>query len=216
MQNRKQTAWRKSRKFGDRYGGRQRLKLADNIFKREHSLSPPAPGQETPILIEDNPSRDFFFPLSGQAILATLHQLPKEHTSGITHIWLRRIKRSDYEVRKQPLACFICGSGVRLIVLYPWPQDRILRFEQGRTKAQLLREYGRWTTDLFQENGRWCLRWTLESLREFTIFLLLHEVGHHVDWYTRHWSKANRKQVEEFAERYAVEWSAVATQLTEM
>lgn len=44
------------------------------------------------------------------------------------------------------------------------------------------------------------------QLRRFYLEdLLLHEVGHHVDW--RYWSAANKKGVEEFAEQYAVTWA---------
>ena len=41
-QTRKETAWKKSRKFGDVKGGRKRPKLADNIFKRQHNFSAPS------------------------------------------------------------------------------------------------------------------------------------------------------------------------------
>lgn len=37
-QSRKETAWKKNRKFGDVKGGRMRPKLADNIFNRQHNL----------------------------------------------------------------------------------------------------------------------------------------------------------------------------------
>ncbi len=47
MQTRKHTAWKKNRKFGDVMGGRQRPKLADNIFNRQHSLTAPDKGQES-------------------------------------------------------------------------------------------------------------------------------------------------------------------------
>ena len=64
MQSRKDTAWKKSRKFGDVKGGRMRPKLADNIFARAHSIQRPSEGEELPIFITDNPSRDYFFPIS--------------------------------------------------------------------------------------------------------------------------------------------------------
>lgn len=46
----------------------------------------------------------------------------------------------------------------------------------------------------------------------FTIeHLRYHEVGHHVDWYRRHWSKANLREVEEAADQYAVRFAKTAT-----
>ena len=208
MQSRNETAWRKSRKFGDVYGGRRWPKIANRIFNRAHSLAPPATGQETPILIEENPSRDFFFPLSGAEALETLKQLPPEQVAGITHLWLRRIKQSDYECKQKALAEFICGSGVRLIVLYPWSTDLLLRFGKRKPPSKRIKRFARWTEDLVYQDDGWVLRWTKEALRQFYLEdLLLHEVGHHVDYFTRHWTLANHKQLEGFAEQYAVFWS---------
>lgn len=128
--NRKLTAWRKSRKFGDIHGGRTRLRLTDNIFKRCHSLKKPSINDDLPILIEDNPSKDFFFPLSVHEVERALKALPEPDHKEITHIWLRRLKKSDYENGQTPLAEFICGSGVRVIILYPIPRSMII--ELGR------------------------------------------------------------------------------------
>ena len=209
MKSQKATAWKKNRKFGDVHGGRTRPKLTDNIFRRAHSLTPPGPGDALPIVIEENPSRDFYFPLSGQETLEALTALPKKNTRHLTHLWLRRRKKSEGAT---PFAEFICGSGVRVIVLYPWPTDNILRFGKRRPSGRQIKLYSEWTADLFQEDGIWCLRWTNDALRHMYIkHLLYHEVGHHIDWYNRQWSNANRKQVEDFADQYAVSWSKTAT-----
>jgi hypothetical protein len=211
MQTRKDTAWRKSRKFGDIHGGRTRLRLADNIFSRAHSLKRPGPGAEIPIFIVDNPSRDFFFPVSEEDVRKTLNSLPAICRAFLTHVWLRRVRKSDYETKTKPLASFIAGSGVRLIVLYSWPKDLLLRFGDRKPSKRRLRRYAPWGPELIKEGGEWCLRWSEDQLRLFYIqHLLLHEIGHHVDYFCRRWSKANKKQVEEFADQYAVEWSAVA------
>src|SRR5260221_1611358 len=167
MNYRQHTAWKKSRKFGDVFGGRTAPKLADNIFKRCHSLKRPTADQVTPIFIEENPSRDFFFPVTRQEILATFKRLPKEHTAGITHIWLRRINKAEYEAGETNFAEFTCGSGVRLITLYPWPIDLVLRFGAIRPPVRFLRELHKYTSQLENRGGKWTLRWTLESLREF-------------------------------------------------
>ncbi|HEX9001507.1 MAG TPA: hypothetical protein VGB07_16490 [Blastocatellia bacterium] len=209
---RKETAWRKSRKFGDVYGGRLRPKLADNIFNRAHSLLAPSPEDELPILIEENPSKGFFFPVSGADVIAHLRTFLSEDIIGITHVWLRRVKKSEYDAGEVPFAQFICGSGVRVVILYPWPKDLILCFGAKKPSAKRLREYARWTTDLFYLNDHWHLRWTQDALRCFYLdYLLAHEIGHHIDQYSRHWSKANRKQVEAFADHYAAQWLANST-----
>lgn len=209
MRSRKETAWRKNRKFGDIHGGRTRPRLADNIFARLHSLKRPAPGVELPIFLQDNPSRDFFFPVSAEDVRAVLLRVP---SAGLTHVWLRRVRKTDWEAHRKPFAAFIAGSGVRLVVLYPWPRDMQLRFGVKKPSRRRLREFSRWGAELAQDDAGWSLRWTEDQLRAFYVEgLLLHELGHHLDYYRRRWSKANVRRCEEFANQFAVEWSAAGT-----
>ncbi len=211
---RKQTPWKKSRKFGDIYGGRERLRLSDNIFMRMHNLKKPSKFDELPILIEDNPSRDFFFPISAEEAKDAMKALPEQDYKGITHIWLRRIKKSDYEKGDLPFAEFICGSGVRLIVLYPFPKDMNMIIGKKKPSARFSKELKKWDADIERVKGIWVAKWNIDSLRSWYInTLLYHEVGHHVDWYNRHWSQANLKQVEEFADQYAIQKTATATHI---
>ena len=204
--DRRETAWKKSRKFGDVYGGRSAPKIPDRILSRAHSLSPPGPHDELPIFIVDNPSRDFLFPIDVDDIRRELMRLPEDDWSTITHIWLRRFKKSDYERGEMPLAEFICGSGVRLVVLYPWPVDLRLFISQKRPTERQLKLYSRHQAQLIHSEEGWFLEWELDDLKDFYIqTLLFHEIGHNVDWYRRHWSKANARQREEFADQYAYE-----------
>jgi hypothetical protein len=210
--NRTHTAWKKSRKFGDIYGGRTRLRLDDNIFKRAHSLKKPGINDQLPILIEENPSKNFFFPLSVSEALEALKALPKRDYEGITHIWLKRIKLSDYENGSLPLAEFICGSGVRVIVLYSWSKDLIQHFGQRKPSQRSINEYKKYGAIFSKVGKNWVCKWELKQLRKFYInSLIYHEVGHHVDWYYRNWSGANLKQVEDYADQYAIQKTATAT-----
>ena len=103
MQNRKQTAWRRSRTFGDIRGGRTRRRMTDNIFARCHSLERPAPGDELPIVPRDNPLRDFFFPLTADEVVEALHAIPGGAADGLTHVWLRRSGKAARDA-SMPLA----------------------------------------------------------------------------------------------------------------
>lgn len=124
---------------------------------------------------------------------------------------MRRITKGDYECGQIPFAEFICGSGVRLIVLYPWPKDMLLFVGKKRPNKQLLSNYAEWTTDLRKRGENWFLLWASKPLRHFYIqHLLYHEVGHHVDRYQRHWSKANLKKIEDFADQYAIQKTATS------
>ncbi|MBQ4809743.1 hypothetical protein J8M20_00260 [Pseudoalteromonas luteoviolacea] len=208
------TPWKKSRTFGDIYGGRQRLRLNDNIFQRAHSLQKPSANENTPILIQDNPSKNFFFPISVYEAQVALTELPNNDAYGITHLWLRRLSNSEYKSGSRPLAEFICGSGVRVIILYPFPKSLKMELSTKKPAAKKVREIHRFCNQLQKDKDGWFIQWDLNALRKYYInSLLYHEVGHHVDWYSRHWSRANNKQVEEFANQYAIQKTALTTQV---
>lgn len=206
MKRRSVTPWKKSRTYGDLYGGRMRRRMTDNIFARAHSLQRPAPAQPLPILIQDNPSRDFVFPVSAAELAQALLGLPESHRQGITHIWLRRpsLRRG---ISESPLAEFVCGSGVRVVVIYPWRVDGRLCMGRDKPTAATVSAYARFGASVLYEGGCWYIHLSMPQLRRFYIeHLFCHEVGHHVDWYHRHWSKANSRQVEAFADQYAIIW----------
>ena len=210
MRNRKHTAWKKNRKLGDVYGGRKHPKITDRIFHCAHSLSPPGPHQETPILIQDNPSSDYFFPHTAEECRDAIAALPKRDHSGVTHLWLRRPSATDRR-RGLPLAEFICGRGVRLITMYPWRKDMRLCLGRNKPPGKVANEYTRFGAPPFKQGGWWYVEFAMADLRRFWVHVLYHEVGHHVDWYDRHWSKANTKKQEEFADQYAMNFTKTGT-----
>jgi len=207
-QNRKETAWKKSRKFGDVKGGRMRPKLADNIFNRQHNLESPKEDDKTPIFIQDNPSRDFFFPISIEEIEEFLNKLPHVQTKNITHVWLRKLSKKEYEKEGRTQGCFICGSRVNLIVLYPFPLDLKMNFGKKKPPKKVLKWYSAYQPNLVEENGNWILAWTKEKIKKYYLEgLLLHEIGHQVDsFHKRYWSKNYKRRAEKFADNYAYYW----------
>lgn len=208
--DRKFTAWKKNRKFGDVYGGRKSPKIANNIFNRVHSLERSIKNRDLPILIEENPSRDFFFPLTGDEVVEALKALPKRDYEGITHIWMRRVKKNDYISGKRPLAWFMAGSGVRAIVLFPFPKDMRQLFGKKRPSNRIINELEKYGAQIKKKGLNWYAVWSLENLRKYYIQgILYHEVGHHVDYYYRHWSGPNREKAEEYADQYS--WAKTAT-----
>ena len=130
-QSRKDTAYRKSRKFGDVYGGRVRARLPDGIFRRAHSLKRPGPHDDLPILIEDNPSRKFFFPLSGPEILQALEALPKNAQAGITHVVPDTLEVFEEQVAEVDFAIVLISAAG------PARQSPWGRFEMGYLMARL-------------------------------------------------------------------------------
>ncbi|MBB3637135.1 hypothetical protein [Variovorax atrisoli] len=206
MKRRSTTPWKKSRTYGDIHGGRTRRRFTDNIVARAHSLQRPAPGQALPVLLQDNPSREFFFPVSVEECAAALHALPAGHGDGITHIWLRR-RPERMTGLNASLAEFIYGSGVRVVVLYPWRVDGRLYVGRKKPKPQHVAPYVRFGASIVNEHGRWYAAFSAAGLKRFYIeHLFCHEVGHHVDRYSR-----RHRQAEEFADQYAVQWGPLTT-----
>lgn len=208
VQNRKETAWKKNKKFGEIHGGRMRLKCADGIFNRKHNLFPPTEDQEKPLFIVENTSRDFYFPITVDEIKVTLKKLPKEHTEYLTHIWLAKVKKSEYLKDDTWQAQFICGSKVYLIKLYAVPKDNKMLFGQAKPTTKQLSFYKQYCKDLHHDKNGWYLQWTTESYKKYYLEkLLLNEIGHSVDYmYQRYWSKTSSKQTDDFANNYAIFW----------
>jgi hypothetical protein len=208
MLTKKHTAWKKSRKFGDIFGGRLKAKLTDNVFNTKHSLLAPKSSDETPIYILDNPSRDFYFPVTTDEVRLTLAKLPVEHTAHLTHIWFQKIKKADYLNGETFQGCFICGSGVYLIVLHPFPVDNRMRFGKIKPDNKIINYYKKYTTDLQKDEKGWFLKWTKESIKDYYLNdLLLHEIGHSVDsFYKRYWSAAGNAKREKFAGNFVAVW----------
>ena len=167
MLTKKHTAWKKNRKLGDVYGGRTFPKLSDKLFNRQHNLAAPTSTEETPIYIFENPSRDFYFPVTIDEIKLTLSKLPKEHTEHLTHIWLQKIKKSDYLNGDTFQGCFICGSNVYLIVLHPFPTDNKMRFGKTKPENKNLNYYKKYSIDLQQDDYGWFLQWTEETIKDY-------------------------------------------------
>lgn len=214
MLSKKHTAWKKNRKFGDVLGGRLRPKLADNIFNRQHNLAAPSSADETPIFITENPSRDFYFPVSVEEIKLILAKLPKEHTEHLTHIWLQKIKKIDYLNGDTFQGCFICGSKVYLIVLHPFPTDNKMRFGKTKPENKNLNYYKKYTTDLQQDDKGWFLQWTDQTIKDYYLNdLLLYQIGQSIDsFYKRYWSVAAKTKRENFANNYVAVWSNTTRQ----
>ena len=208
--SRKETAWKKSRKFGDVKGGRTFPKIANRIFNRAHSIEKPSENDELPIFIKDNPSKDFYFPVNETEILEIIKRLPIEHRENITHIWLKKVGGKDYQNLDSFQGMFICGSGVNLIVLSAFPKDLKMIFGAKKPLKRELNLYSDWCQDLrFDEKNKfWFLQWQQDTIRDYYLnFLLLHEIGHFVESvYEKYWSRANRNKRENFADNFARIW----------
>lgn len=161
----KRTAWKKNREFGDIMGGRCRRKLDDNIFARLHSFNRPSEFDELPIIFVDNPSRDYYFPISPSEIKAVLANIPI--SSIVTHIWLRKHnKKHDWIVDA------IKGSGVFLITLYPLLKDHRHYCGKDKPKNKDIRWYSPYAEMIETEDG-WYAVFTEDSAKAFYLEKLI-------------------------------------------
>lgn len=97
IRNRKETAWKKSRKFGDIKGGRKYNKYLNTVLNRFHDLEKPDVNDSIPIFIKDNPSRDYFFPIEISDIKEFLknyrrHKQTRYHIFGFKNKVQKNIK----------------------------------------------------------------------------------------------------------------------------
>lgn len=170
----KKTAWKKSRTFGDIKGGRMRIKLKDNILKREHSLLKPTDFDTCPIYMIENPSRDYYFPVTIEEINNALNQLPREDISHITHIWLRK---NNSKASCQGYTTV--GSGVYAIILYPFPKNNKIFIGKQKPSHKQLTWYKGYASELIKEKDSWYIKFSKESAKKYYLErLLMHEVGH--------------------------------------
>lgn len=177
LQNKKRTAWKKSRTWGDIKGGRMRVKLKDNIVSRKHSLLKPSEFEECPIYMMENPSKDFYFPITIDDIKNVLSQLPDEDISCLTHIWLRKPNPKSTNQ-----GYFTVGSGVYAIVLYPFPKTNRLILGKKKPSHRLLTWYKGYISEPKREKDCWYIQFTEESARRYYLErLLMHEIGHCVN-----------------------------------
>jgi len=93
---------------------------------------------------------------------------------------------------------------VRLITIYPWSVDLKLVHGPKKPSNKWLDVIKRYDAELSFIDNQWVSAWDELRLKDYYVEqLLYHEIGHHLDWYARHWSKGNKKIIEEVANQYA-------------
>ncbi|NOQ73479.1 MAG: hypothetical protein GQ574_15850 [Crocinitomix sp.] len=207
MRSRKETAWKKSRKFGDIMGGRKYNKWLNSTFDRFHNLEPLLEYDDTPVFIVDNPSRDFFFPVTKEDIQEQLKNLPDYQIKWLSYIWLKKQSQKEFDNENSLQGCYIWGGGIQLITLYSFPNDLKMNFGKKRPKQSTLNWYKAFCSRLVEEKQNWYLQWTKEEIKNYYLNgLLLHEIGHHIDNQYKY-SIASITKAEKWADNYALYWS---------
>jgi hypothetical protein len=202
MSQSKQARWQKNTELNEVFSSRAHVESADKIFDRVRGIQMPRKSDVTPLFMEDQPSKDAYFPASVTEITEVLGKIPKTDTAGITHIWLRRAKASEFRSGRIPFAEYVTRDDIHLIVLYPWPENMIFPLTKKPADAVLTR-YKKWAPEPFSHKGKWNLKWNATTVQDFYLHeLLVREIGHHVDFQQKNWSKQNGMPVQYATQRY--------------
>jgi len=215
MQNRKETAWKKNREWGQLFGGRTRRRWTDNIATRLHTLRAPGEGAVLPIVMHDNPSSELYFPIEAHEYVAVLRALPPAVTSGITHIVLRRGAPLDRRAR-QPWCNYVRGSGVQALFVMPWTKARREYLANGRPTGAFATELTRFGGQLQRRGAKWFVQFSRDDVRAYALHCFLCIVAHHAGYTSGATalspSKANRRRDAHRSIEFANEHFAVAEQ----
>jgi hypothetical protein len=160
------TPWKKSRTYGDNYGGATGHRDSDNIRSRLHSFHAPSEFETLPIFRQDNPSREWFHPLSAENIHSALNALPSDYHGDVTHVWMRR----NTTIRNQSneyVSDAIYGSGVSLITVYPTRTNLIRRHGLQKPSQHCQRIYKKYGVEFNRKGTTWQTKWSIEGLRKF-------------------------------------------------
>ena len=79
-----------------------------------------------------------------------------------------------------------------------------------KPSERVLKMFAPYSDTLVKTRNGWFLEFTEPALKDLYVELLLyHEIGHHIDLYNRRWTRANRRNLEEFADQYAYERTSI-------
>jgi hypothetical protein len=172
MPKQKQARWQKQVHYdGDNPGH-------DKVFDRVRSLSAPGARETLPIFLEDDLPKDLFFPIDKNDIAGTFQG---DASQGITHIWLRRPKSSEFRSGRIPFAEYVRTEKICLIALYPWPRNMLIPL-QGKPGDAILKRYKIWSPELISHKSKWQLKWSPDTVRPFYVDELLKaELIHHAE-----------------------------------
>ena len=142
-----------------------RRKLDDNIFARFHSIHRPSEFDELPIILADNPSRDYYFPVSPEEIKTALTNHPLSEI--VTHVWLRK-----HHKKRDCIVEAIKGSGVFLITFYPLLKDFSHYLGKKKPEDKDARWYAPYAQMTEREDG-WYVLFTESSAKAFYLEKLI-------------------------------------------
>jgi hypothetical protein len=202
MPKERKARWQINESHSAPVSGRSHLPTANAIFDRVVSLEMPEAGEPWPRYSTDTVPKDMFFPADEHEIDQALKALPAIDTDGISHIWLRRAKASEFRSGRIPLAEYIAWGDIALIVFYPWPESLRMPLIKKPADKVLIR-YKRWKPVAKSHKAKWHFEWQAETAKDFCLNeLVRHMALVHSDFRKEH-SAREKRRGEEIPVQYA-------------
>ena len=153
--------------------------------------------EEGYIVIEDNPSRDYFHPVTEDEIRKTLDRMPNKLTEHLRAVVMPRMTVSDKRRGVEARRRYSC------IILNPFPCSLRVFWSATPPQKRAVQHYEPWNTRWEEHEEGWFQAWDLDDLKTYYLFhLLLHELGH----INQPWFNSPMRR-EEFAEDFALTWA---------
>jgi len=192
---------RRNRKIGKTQGGR--VRDGRSVEKRSRVVTQDIWTRlsEAPekgfIVLRENPSRDYFHPVTEDDIRSALSRLPKRVVRPLKAVLLSRLSARDAWRGVEARRRYQC------VVLYAFPRSMEMVWPGATFSDAAQRHYQPWGSAWSVRDGCTILTWTVEELRRYYLFhLLLHEIGH-LNQPPFH----SLKRRESYAENFALEWA---------
>ncbi|MCL2623681.1 MAG: hypothetical protein FWD31_08460 [Planctomycetaceae bacterium] len=147
---------------------------------------------------------DFIRPYNVADVEKTLRSVPIPFLKGIGRIILLGGTKKQNQTAWSKMFRYGAYCEWGWIALTAYPRRMMTLDHDGPIQPHHQHEYQRTFTKTWQEGDKWYVKFDEESLKRFYLQdVLIHEIGHHVDWCRRkHW----RDVTEEFAEWFAREY----------
>lgn len=187
----------------DRIYYRGRL-ASNNIFKFSHLFERPNDDEVLPLFIEENPSKNYYFPIERSDVERVLEKLQKEDFNELTHVWFKREAVND---GFPWLGRVILTGSVRVIVLHPWPVSGRLLWSRSKKPLQRWRRlFLRYGAQWIQDKHDWYVFLEGDNLKRFYLEqVFLYEMGYVVDSRTEYWKRMSSKHMVNYTQQYALD-----------
>ena len=171
----KQARWQKQLRYDEENPSH------DKIFDRVNGLAKPRKGDRIPVILQDDVPKDLYFPADAVETEKFLETVPPQELAGLTHIWLRKPKASEFRSGRIPYAEYIRLEGLCVIALYPWPANMLTPL-QAKPGDKIMNRYKRWAPELTSHKAKWLVKWRGDAVQDFFLNdLLKGELNHHTE-----------------------------------